>query len=184
MRVFFAVEIPEAIEATIDSIIEQLKPHFPPHALRWVKPRCFHVTLQFLKELNPMHMPSLTTEVQKNITTVTPFSVELGPLELFPTKNHPKLISLKANPHDILAPLADDIGKAMRAHDYLPETRPFRGHLTLGRFNYNTAKHPCVLPDIVLPEAIQFTVKDIILFQTRHEVNAIRYHPLERIPLA
>lgn len=184
MRVFFAIEVPEEVEAKIAVIIQILKSHFPDHALRWVKPRCFHVTLQFLKELNPLHMASLNAEVRKNIAKLAPFTVTLGPLELFPTAKHPRLISLVAQPHEHLAILASEIGHAMKSHDYTPEIRPFRGHLTLGRFNYNTAKHPCTLPAMGLPETIAFTVKDIVLFQSQKGTSAMRYVPLESIPLA
>ena len=57
MRLFFAVEIPEEVRATLRRGIGELKRDLPP--ARWVRAEGIHVTLKFLGELGESAVPPL-----------------------------------------------------------------------------------------------------------------------------
>ncbi|MDR3478140.1 MAG: RNA 2',3'-cyclic phosphodiesterase [Gammaproteobacteria bacterium] len=183
MRAFFAINIPDKTKAAVSEIQSHLKNTCPPHTLRWVKPQSFHITLQFIQDLELATLASLLEKVREVLKPIPPFHLTLGPLELFPTLRRPKLISLATEPHDLLASLSDAIGEAMECSEISVQARPFRGHLTLGHFTFNTKKHPFILPEIALLPQPMMEVNEIILFHSQPNNDGSRYHPLEVIQL-
>jgi 2'-5' RNA ligase len=183
MRAFFAINIPEKTRAMVSDLQSHLQNACPPHTLRWVKPQSFHITLQFIGELDLATSPALLEATRIQLQNISPFDLALGPLELFPTIRRPKLISLAIEPEDALASLAGAIAKAMETAQYPIQLRPFRGHLTLGHFTFNTRKHPFVLPKIPALPQPTMQVSEVVLFHSQLNNDGSRYHPLETIKL-
>lgn len=178
MRAFFAINLPGEIKTDLAKIQLNLKNACPKGALYWVSPPSFHVTLQFISDLNEDALPTLIEAVKANVSKLACFELTLPSLELFPNTRRAKLISLTTEPHNLLKALADAIGQAMKTVNYSLNERPFRGHLTLGHFTYNTRKTPFTLPSIPTFIAPRFIVQEIVLFQSELRTNESRYHTL------
>ena len=181
IRAFFAIDLPSTIKQQIDDFVSDLQQRVKRHAIHWVKQQHLHITLQFLEAIEAKDMPEVIAAVHTEIKTISAFNLHLGPMELFPTPYRPKIISLVAKPNESLAQLSAAIGRGMTATGYAIETRPFRGHLTLGRINVSHT--PFVLPEIALPAMEDITVRDIVLFRSEPRTDGSRYTLMEHFTL-
>ena len=82
-----------------------------------------------------------------------------------------------------MAALSSAIANAMQIAQCPVQQRPFRGHLTLGHFTFNTRRHPFTLPPITTIEYPQFRINEIVLFQSELRADGSRYQPIETIKL-
>ncbi|MCZ7617006.1 MAG: hypothetical protein M5U32_01385 [Myxococcota bacterium] len=77
--------------------------------------------------------------------------------------------------------LAAATERAARAAGFAPETRPFHGHLTLGR--RRSSRRPLRLPDGECAEPAPFSADAVVLFRSQRSAAGATYTPLERIAL-
>ncbi len=176
IRAFFAIAFPLSVQNEIHHAIQVLEENFQQH-VRFTPAQNLHVTLQFLKEVKLSDQEKILAAVRDQLDSIKPFYLEWGALELFPTSTHPKLISIKVGPHETLNSLAHCIGQGILETNYPIETRPFRGHLTLGRF---IDKKKISLDNIQLPPIKPFFVTEITLFQSK---TTPVYQPLGQLSL-
>ncbi len=182
LRIFFAIHIPDHLKQAIADAIVSLQPHFNPHDIHWVRADHLHITLRFLESLAPPHLPELIRRAREAVQALPAFTLHLGPLELFPTPDHPRIISLHAEPHAVLTTLSTALGHCLHAMNYPIETRPFRAHLTLGRILH--ASKPYAFDTIHLPTFTPLTIDSIRLYQSELRHSGSRYTRLEILPLA
>ncbi len=178
IRAFFAIDLPEELQKKMYSMIEQL--NIP--AVQWTKPHNLHITLQFMKNVQLSDIATLSKNVRHELLSMPPFELELSHLELFPDVIHPRLISIAFKSDVMLIDIAKRIGQGILATQYPIETRPYRAHLTLGRFK-ETPSENFLLTRIKLPEHKKFLVKEIIFYQSHPSHEESFYTPLERIAL-
>ncbi|MHB1948550.1 MAG: RNA 2',3'-cyclic phosphodiesterase [Gammaproteobacteria bacterium] len=181
LRAFFAIDLTLEIKQSIGEIIAQLQTTHKHRATRWSKPQNLHITLQFLISVKPEDIDTLLNNVRAEIATFSTFELELGALELFPTKYKPRIISMNISQQEILTELAKQIGKGILATGYEIERRPFRGHLTLARLN-NISKD-FALPEIKLPDLQALVVKEVVLYSSEPSRQGSYYSILGKISL-
>lgn len=181
MRVFFAIELPDALKQAIMHLQSELQPCFKKGAIRWVQPHHWHITLHFLAAIKAEDVPSLLDRVKKEIQDIPPFKIPVSDIELFPTPYRPKVISLHIPPHELISRLVTQIGQGIVALNYAIETRPFRAHITLGRFNYSLRHDAKDFPKAILED---IAVKEIILYHSEPTNRGSSYNVLGRIALA
>lgn len=178
MRVFFAIDLPFPLkEEILQQIILPLK-KAGGAGVRWVNAEHLHITLQFQGNVLEKDIPQLIDNVKKELKNVHSFCLEVGELEFFPDYLHPKIIAAKVGPPDELHDLATKIGIGIQNSHYSIETRPFRGHLTLGRLLHPQA---LTLQNAFLRKKIILT--QITLFQSQPSTDGSRYIPLAQIDL-
>src|ERR1700736_1895749 len=128
MRLFVALEVPEAGRENFSSVGSQL---------RWVPPQNFHVTLKFIDSVPPEKLPpiiealrrvSLADRVQLHIRGVAWFFNAKSGAMLFATVEDSKP----------LTGLATDIDKQLQHLGFTPEDRTYMPHLTLVRTSRDT----------------------------------------------
>lgn len=181
LRAFFAIDLTLEMKQSISEIISQLQTIHKHRATRWSKPQNLHITLQFLIAVKSEDIETLLNNVRIEIEKFSAFELELGEIELFPTKYKPRIISINLNQQEILAQLSKQIGHGITATGYEIERRPFRGHLTLARLN-NIDKD-FTLPDIKLPNMQKLAVKEVILYASEPSKQGSHYSILGKIPL-
>lgn len=184
IRIFFAIDLPQATKEKLGRFICGLKKKSRSHAIRWSKPENLHITLQFLAEVSTEHLPSLIDNVRKKIADNTHSqSLVLGGLQLFPNPYRPRVIVLELSHQHELAALSALIGHGIEAAKYEIENRPFRGHLTLGRI-----KHPQGVKLGFLSEADPLDIEpievnEVVLFRSEPQPEGSKYTVVERIAL-
>lgn len=100
----------------------------------WVKPENIHLTLKFLGEVPPAREGPVREAMAEAAAGVPPFTLRAGGCGAFPGERNPRVlwVGLRAGGPEAAA-LAARVEAACAARGFPPESRPFRGHLTLGR---------------------------------------------------
>jgi 2'-5' RNA ligase len=182
LRVFFAIDLPETVQASISEMIQKLQTAFPQKSIRWAKPEDLHVTLQFQKAIDAIDLTRLVNKVRSTIAGFEPIEMKLGPLQWFPAEDDRRLIVLGVEPETDLATLANRIGEGIVEAGYELPQRNFRGHLSLCRMNMDSTED-WQLPqiDIKLPSV---KVDHVILFRSEQTHEGPFYTILERFHAA
>lgn len=183
IRIFFAIDFTPEVKKEIGSFMSALKKKSKSHGIRWTKPENLHITLQFLAEVKTEHLSTLIENVRVQIEGVIKHSaMKFGVVQLFPNPYRPRVIVLEIMPQDELANLSGLIGHGIKASEYEVETRPFRGHLTLGRI-----KHPGVnlsfLSELTAPEVEGMEVSEVMVYRSEPQPEGSQYTVLEKIAL-
>lgn len=189
MRAFFAIDLPVEVKKQIaearDGLKHYLKNEFRRRKpLRWVEPENLHITLQFMAQLGEDDSDKLGQAVRTQLSGLKSFYLNMGPLEWFPSSYRPRVLSLKADPHEILAELSHVLGKEIEVLGYAIEDRPFRAHLTLARVDGLRDVDPLVLASFAWPVLPAMAVNEVVLFRSESHSGGSIYTPLARIKLA
>lgn len=182
-RVFFAITPPQSLSILLSSVIESSKQSLPKNLIKWIQIEKLHITLQFLKSIQPEHVTTLIELVRHEIQKTPAFQLELGDLEWFPTPERPKVLSLKVGPPNILMALSSAIGHAISTLNYPVETMPFRGHMSLGRLIHSRSQPAAFLQQIKLPFIPPVLINELYLIESKFCPQGNEYHPLAQITL-
>ena len=129
MRLFIALDIPDAIRDRIARFVEGIS-GFAPDA-RWAKPESLHLTLKFIGE----QPDSAVDQVKQALSTIESSAPEIHfrGYGFFPTAKSARVfwIGMEASAH--LATLAATIDDEMAKLGIPKEDRAFSPHLTLAR---------------------------------------------------
>lgn len=183
LRIFFAIDLPLLTRNKIANLLQTLQKQYSHFPIRWTKIENLHVTLQFLPAVKPADIEKLLTHVRKQLECFPAFSLTVDKLVFFPYNLHPHVIALNFQEDKFLNPLAHSIGKGMANCGYTPETRGFKGHLTLARFDFD--KHPIEdLIETTFPQFETFFVEKVTLYQSTLSSQGSKYKMIEYLPLS
>jgi RNA 2',3'-cyclic 3'-phosphodiesterase len=132
MRLFVALDLPDAVRRALAELIAQLKP--TSRATRWVRPESMHVTLKFLGNVDAQKLDSISA-VLATIHSAQPVELHFRALGFFPNEFKPRVIwsGIEATPN--LLQLAAAVETSLQPVGFDPESRAFVPHLTLARMN-------------------------------------------------
>jgi RNA 2',3'-cyclic 3'-phosphodiesterase len=131
VRLFVALDVPDAVRAALSELSERLKKTCPN--ARWVRLEGVHVTLKFIGEV-PAEQAEDIRRALGELPSFSPTEVRFAGLGFFPSARRPRVLwaGVEAGPQ--LAALAAAIEMKLEALGIAPEKRPFHPHLTLARF--------------------------------------------------
>ena len=129
MRLFLALDIPDAIRDRIARFVEGVS-GFAPDA-RWAKPESLHVTLKFIGE----QPDSAVEQIKQALSTIESSSPEIHfrGYGFFPTAKSARVFWIGMEASAQLATLATAIDVEMAKLGIPKEDRAFSPHLTLAR---------------------------------------------------
>lgn len=181
-RVFFAIDIPQAATRILEAYLSRLKKAFPYQNIKWSPLENCHITLAFLGVIHQNHIANLIANAGKKLENFNRFSLTLDKIELFPSAENPKVISLKIEPHASLNQLAFLLRQAILDSNYPVEEREFRAHLTLARLRHAKANHFNLqaAPPLFIP---LIPITQIKLFESKPSEGKRIYFPLAQFPL-
>ncbi len=135
MRLFVALEMPEAVRQELIDLIARLKPLC--RGAKWARPEGMHVTLKFIGHAIADTDADKLAAARAALATVksaAPVEMRYRGIGFFPNARRPNVFwcGIQASPN--LAPLVSDIEQALDPLGIPRETRPFVPHLTLARF--------------------------------------------------
>jgi len=133
IRSFLAFELPVEIREQIRVISKELKKTALP--VRWVKADNIHLTILFLGSVDEDTIDDIEEKANLVVKGFSAFRIRLNAVGVFPHWRRPRVIWIGLN-GDIgrLSDLRDELQEELKALGFMPEKRPFRAHLTLGRF--------------------------------------------------
>jgi len=138
-RTFLALDPDEALRAGLAALGERLRAHFPYSAVRWTAPANYHFTLVFLGQVALADVPRIQACVTPVAAALVPFRYRLGAVRPFPSARAPRVMA--ALPVDASGFLAwqEPLAAALAAEGFAIERRPYRAHLSLGRWRSRSA---------------------------------------------
>jgi 2'-5' RNA ligase len=131
-RLFIAVEVSPAARAELVAVQSRLqRNNFP---VKWVSPGAMHLTLHFLGETDVARLPQLRAALRAALSGLGALALHLDGTGAFPNLRRPTVIWAGVGGATAALERAQAAaGAALESLGLPRETRPFRGHLTLGR---------------------------------------------------
>ena len=133
IRSFLAFELPHDVREKVTKISGEVK--ITGLNARWIKPGNIHLTVIFMGNMDEKDIPDIISAIDNVTCGYKTFDISLGGMGLFPDIRRPRVIWLGLNGDiDRLSSLRDDLQKPLESFGIKQEKRPFKPHLTLGRF--------------------------------------------------
>ncbi len=130
MRLFIAIEIPEEIKDHVVGLQNLIKTDF----LKATYPKCFHLTLLFLGDIDEDRVEDIKTKLRD--IRFDQLNLTFDNLGVFPNQNYIRVVWLGIKETELLTKLAEDISAALRQK---PDKR-FHPHITLARVKHISEK--------------------------------------------
>ncbi len=175
MRSFVAVDLAPELRRPLVQLLKKLP---RSQEVRWCTPDQLHVTLKFLGEVDAGRLKQVCEIVARTAGQLEPFAIRLSGLGGFPSRRSPRVAWCGIE--DPTGSCARWVGLAdpqFAALGFEAETRAFTPHITLGRSKSpagSAAMREVLEGDAELP-ALQMTVNEIVLFESRLSPQGARY---------
>ncbi|MGD8568314.1 MAG: RNA 2',3'-cyclic phosphodiesterase [Gammaproteobacteria bacterium] len=179
IRAFYAIELSDEVRNAALHVIDQLKSYPWAGDVRWAQAENLHLTIRFLGEITDDVVQTINSNVEQKLKQCEPFTVKFKEPRLFPHFKKPRVVAVIAENNDALLNLAHILETCAVDAGLEPETRQFKGHLTLGRCKKTFPKRtkidsmpfPCHLP-----------VGSVALFQSELSSDGPTYFKLADDP--
>ena len=133
IRSFLAFELPPEILKEITRISGDVKKSGLEAG--WVKPGNIHLTVIFLGDVDEKDIAGIVSCVDNVVGNFKPFDISLGGMGMFGDMRRPRVLWMGLDGEiKRLAAMRDRLQKPLEPFGIKQEDRPFRPHLTLGRF--------------------------------------------------
>ena len=133
IRSFLAFELPVEIREHIRVVSKELRKMALP--VRWVKVDNIHLTIVFLGSVDEDTVGDIKEKVNVAVKRFSPVKTRLSSVGAFPHWRKPRVIWIGLNGNiERLSHLRNALQEELKVLGFIPEKRPFRPHLTLGRF--------------------------------------------------
>lgn len=176
MRAFLALELSEDVKREIAAA---LGPRAASLAgLRRTAPGNVHLTLRFLGDSRPEQLAALVPSVGAAAARCPPADARIAGLGLFPERGAPRILWLGVEPGPGVLELQQACEQAAQSAGFAPEPRPFRPHLTLGRWRERVRR-----PELAALELGVARLERLVLFESRLDPRGAVYTPLHTFRL-
>jgi 2'-5' RNA ligase len=181
IRTFIALELPPSITSLLAKVQEDLQ----SMGLRakWVRPENIHLTLKFLGNINPTDIDNIGGAMVDAVGEIETFNLVAEGIGVFPGIKRPRVIwvGLKGQVQLLFA-MQRLLEDGLAALGYKKEKRPFKGHLTLGRFKQRVNPHTIrrVLQefgDLIIED---FTARRVIFYKSDLKPTGAVYSQLQQ----
>jgi len=180
MRLFVAVDVPDAIKDAIErDVVARLRDALA--GARWTRPEGRHLTLKFLGDVADERVEGVGEALSGAASRHVGFDAAFDGVGGFPNLKRPRVLWVGiGDGSEQLFDLSGDIETVLETLGFPAEDRPFRGHVTLARFPKPATIG--ALPDVTVTDE-PFPVRDVVLFRSQLHPKGARYTALERFPL-
>ena len=134
IRAFIAVDIPEDVRASVAEAQGCLKRGHFGVKLSWTKAENWHLTLQFLGDVDESAIPAISSALEGSVKQHASFELKISGAGAFPNETRPRVLWVGCDDAEgKLQALAVSVQRAMKEFGFEPEQREFAAHLTLAR---------------------------------------------------
>lgn len=133
IRSFLAFELPPEIREQIRGVSRELQKLTLP--VRWVKVENIHLTIIFLGSVDETKIDDIKGKANVVVKRFSIFKTRLNGVGVFPDWRRPRVVWIGLNGEiERLSNLRDELQTELKVLGFRPEKRPFKPHLTIGRF--------------------------------------------------
>jgi len=184
IRTFVALELPEHIRLEIRKLQNDMAAQ--GLRIRWVKADNLHLTLKFIGNIEERRIPELSSVLKAVAGQCPAFRLAPKGLGIFPSLRRPRILWVGISEQvDILRRLQRSVDIALSHLGFETESRPYKGHLTIGRFKRNAS--PKRLADTLRSKhgftAERFSVEHLVLFKSILSPDGPLYTRIQKLPL-
>jgi RNA 2',3'-cyclic 3'-phosphodiesterase len=183
MRLFIALDLNDSVRNAISRFCERLRPLCP--AAKWVRVEGMHVTLKFLGEIKEPLLAKIW-EALAEVRSSSPVKMNFRGTGFFPAPKRPRVLWIGIESSPNLAEIAAEIEARLEALGIAPETREFKPHLTLARFESPQGLN-VLRQELESESAIYFgsaQTGEFCLYQSQSQRGGSRYTCLQRFRFA
>lgn len=136
LRAFLALDFDADALRTLTAHLNRLRAMPWAREVRWVSPENLHLTLRFLGDVTPAQAERYAEAFGVGLPRITDpagLTFMATPPRFFPTPSRPRVIACLIEENATLTALAELAEACAVRIGLARETRPFNGHVTLGR---------------------------------------------------
>jgi RNA 2',3'-cyclic 3'-phosphodiesterase len=136
VRLFVALDLPEAVRRSLTDVMNQLKPKC--REARWVRPESMHLTLKFIGHAVADGDTQKLGELRAALVTIRssePVELHFRGIGFFPNERRPRVVWCGIKSSQNLAQIAADVDRVLEPLGIPRESRDFAPHLTLARID-------------------------------------------------
>ncbi len=178
MRLFIALQLPDAVRLRLDRVVDQLRPII---SARWIRSDHWHITLKFLGETPDPQLPPLIEALQ---TITVPPSIQLKPTGIlfFPPRGPARIVAAAMDDMGRrCAALQAQIDSACQQIGFPLDARPWAPHVTLARPKSGITKRPQIPSGLFQGES-EFSPDQFVLIESRLDRQGPTYVSLASFP--
>ena len=185
IRSFLAFELPGEIRDVVSLVSGEMRKS--PMDVRWVRPERIHLTLVFLGYMKAEDLASLGETVEKVCRRFAPFHMAVKGAGFFGSKRYPRVLWIRLDGDSRqMSYFRDALQEKLIPYGIKTETRPFRPHLTLGRFRKGA--RPATNLDEFLEKYQDLTsptgiLRELVLFRSDLRPDGAIYTKINGWPL-
>jgi RNA 2',3'-cyclic 3'-phosphodiesterase len=131
MRLFFAIELADAVQDLLDEATASLRAEAPE--LAWVDRARRHLTLKFLGDVADDALPGLVAAADRAAALHGPLEMSVREVGAFPNFRRARVVWIGVEQERRLELLHHDLEVACESAGFEVEGRAFRPHITLAR---------------------------------------------------
>jgi 2'-5' RNA ligase len=186
IRSFLAFELPVDIKKTVKRVTGEIRDSGLD--ARWVKAENIHLTIVFLGNVKTEEIDSIGEKVRNVCPEYGSFDIALKGVGCFPSMRRPRVLWLGLDGEiERMSHFRDDLQRALKAFGIKEEKRPFKPHLTLGRFR-STRKMGSKLEELLSKyaalESPVESLNELYLFKSDLKPGGAVYTKLRSWPLS
>ena len=182
LRIFCAIELPQAARRLILAHIARLKEKVPHAKASWARDANLHLTLKFLGEIPTTSVADFSKAVSLAVTQVQPFSIRFEQTGIFPTHGQPRVLWIGIN--DLPAQLSElhaRIEEESARAGFAKETRPFHPHLTIARLRHpDNARALTVAHKQMEFDPVEIAVAELLVIRSELSSEGSKYTVVSR----
>lgn len=165
-RLFIAIKLNRATLDSLVSFQNVLKKQLPCKGIRWVDTSLFHLTLQFLGDIEASQVSTLTANLESVANRIKPFKLTFTGIGFFGSANDIRAIWAGTEPSSALRTLFNEVIHST-AFLGLDQQARFSPHLTLARGANWLTREECVLIAKIITEkqSQEFGVTKVTSFE-------------------
>jgi 2'-5' RNA ligase len=184
-RLFFAIDLDEPSRAAIANLMERLRERLESDSARrrdpikWVERENLHMTVRFLGATLEARAQEVQAAMSRPLSS-KPFALGFDRVGTFPERGAPRVVWLGASVGAAEAARArDELDERLKAVNVPPEPRPFRPHLTLGRFrDFARGSDGRAIRGVGMEGFAAVRVDHLTLYESHLSSRGPRYVPL------
>ena len=189
-RLFFAFDLDEPCREAAQRLIDELARRIDPPGsgrqgrVKWVERENLHLTVSFLGSTPERHLDAIRTLLEPPFSSHM-FELRFDTLGAFPDRGAPGVIWLGDSTGATVAQAVQrELAERLKAIGVPPEARPFRAHLTLGRFREAGRREDGrVIREFVVEPIGPLPVDHLTLYESHLSNRGPSYEALVRVAL-
>jgi len=176
IRLFVALLIPDEVRSIVfdhcNSITENSSEY------RWEEKEKIHLTIKFIGEVKKELLPQIIDEIEF-VKSFSTFNCSISTFGFFFRFNEPKILWCNLDIDESIISIVDELNIRLKKFNIEPETKKFKGHLTLMRIKRKVSEDFIRSVKEYKFSPVKFTANEIAIVQSILKPSGSEYKVLK-----